>query len=92
MQTQQSAQATPDAINKFLIEQLQNTLNLLSQSQSIGNTHFLYPASVINGAAKSIQTVTQTLQTLSTPKVPPTENQVDVPPEPTPKVEPKINS
>jgi len=52
-------------INKFLTEQLTNSLNLLAQHQSIGSTHVLYPVSVVSGAQQAIN---QVVQVLSAPK------------------------
>lgn len=71
-------------LNEFLLKQLNNALGLLSQHQTIGNTHILYPKSVVDAVTQTLNNVGNTL---SQPLQQPT---VEKPPRVAPVIKPKI--
>ncbi len=55
-------------LNAFLLKQLNNALGLLSQHQTIGNTHILYPKSVVDGVIQTLNQVGNTLSQSAQPQ------------------------
>lgn len=74
-----SPAADPHKLELFLAKQLQNVLNLLSQHQSIGSTHILYPSAIVDDALQTIKKVHDTLLTLSKEAPIPQEKEIIVP-------------
>ena len=49
-------------INQFLAQQLQNSIKLLQQNTTIGNTHVLYPATIVDAVLQTLNNIGSTLQ------------------------------
>lgn len=68
---------SPQNINQFLTQQLQNTIKLLGQNTTIGNTHVLYPATIVDAVLQTLNNIGATLQQNNNPTTtpPPVKNQ-----------------
>lgn len=57
-------------INQFLAEQIQNSLRLLNQNTTIGNTHVLYSKAIVDSIGQVMVNVGNTLQQNSIAPIP----------------------
>lgn len=65
----------PQNINQFLVQQLQNAIKLLGQNTTIGNTHVLYPATIVEAVLQTLNNIGSTLQQNNNTTPPPVKNQ-----------------